>query len=74
MTKDAYRAMLHHFHKKMSEIDFPNTKNLIIEKIGEEKVFVDYDKEEKIKTLIEPIKLKKFNSAAEFYCALFSTF
>lgn len=74
MTKDSYRAMLHHFHKKMKDIEFPTTKDSIIKKIGQEKVLIDYDKDEFIANIINPIKLNNFTSAAEFYCALFSTF
>lgn len=74
MTRDSYRAMIHHFHKKMNNIDFPTTKDSIIEKIGKEMIFVDYNKEELIENIMNPIGLNSFESAAEFYCALFSTF
>ncbi|MDD4835029.1 MAG: hypothetical protein PHC44_09955 [Lutispora sp.] len=73
MTKDAYRAMIHHFHKGIYDISFPTTKLQIIEKAGTRMIKVDYGKKMTIKSFVEAMPLDSYSSAAEFYCALLAS-
>lgn len=72
MTKDAYRAMIHNFHKAIYDIDFPANKSDIIERAGARIIKVDYEKEATIGSFVQEMPLDRYSCAAEFYSSLLS--
>ena len=74
MTKDAYPAMFHFIHKSMADVDYPTTKQAILDKAGERLVAIEWDQSVPLKVFVEPIALERFSSAAEFYCAMIASF
>ncbi|MEA4971315.1 MAG: hypothetical protein VB051_12485 [Candidatus Pelethousia sp.] len=74
MTKDAYPALFHFIHKNMAEIEFPSTKQHILDVAGERPISVDWNQTVPLKRFVEPIELESFSSAADFYCAMIAFF
>jgi hypothetical protein len=74
MTKDAYPAMFHFIHKNMADIDYPTTKQDILDKVGERQICIEWDQSVPLKVFVAPIGLEHFSCAAEFYCAMIASF
>jgi len=59
----------HHFAKAVNDTKYPTSKKDMIARIGDRDVLVDFNKTVKLKTLLEPIKVDYYESAAAFYNA-----
>ena len=70
MAEKQFKGMIHLLHKRMKDIDYPITKQGILNRIGNEKVKIDFDKEMTVCEILEPIAMHEFSCAAEFYCSL----
>ena len=70
MAEKQFKGMIHLLHKRMDSIDYPITRDEILQRIGEEKVRVDFDKELTVREILEPVERQSFSCAAEFYCTL----
>lgn len=73
MSDKVFLAKDHYIAKAISDINYPVTKKHMIETVGNENIKIDWDKYSKLKDILEPIKIKKFRNAAEFYSSLHST-
>ena len=74
MTKPAYPALFHHIQKRLADVTYPITKEALLRQVGDRMVFVDWDVEAPLRTLIEPIQRQTFTCAANFYCMLIAFF
>lgn len=70
MTKEAYPALFHYIHKQISDVDFPVSKERLLEITGDRQVFVDWTTQVPLRTFVEPIPQQEFSCAADFYCML----
>lgn len=70
MTKEAYPALFHYIHKGLVDVEFPATKKEVLDRIGDRKVFVDWESQLPLRTFVEPIPQESFSCAADFYCML----
>ncbi|MCI8492614.1 MULTISPECIES: DUF5789 family protein [Anaerotruncus] len=70
MTKDAYPAMFHFLHRQLADIQFPITKEQLLEQAGDRMVCTDWDRRTPLRELIEPVAVTEYSCAAQFYCAL----
>lgn len=72
MTKPStsYPALFHFIHKQLRDVDFPVTKEALLERIGDRAVYVDWDVQIPLRTLIEPIPQEAFSCAADLYCMM----
>ena len=56
MTKDAYPAMFHFLHRQLADIQFPITKEQLLEQAGDRMVCTDWDRRTPLRELIEPVR------------------
>ncbi|MBQ3663094.1 MAG: hypothetical protein II914_03060 [Clostridia bacterium] len=70
MTKESYPALFHYIHRQIADVEFPATKQEVLDRIGDRKVYVDWDVEVPLRSFIEPIPQQEFSCAADFYCMM----
>ncbi|MGI6618097.1 MAG: hypothetical protein ACOX36_08690 [Saccharofermentanales bacterium] len=68
MTKPSYPAFFHNIHRALRDVDYPITKEALLELVKDREVRVDWDVTVPLSTMIEPIPQTSFSCAADFYC------
>lgn len=67
MTK-YYPAFVHNIVKTLEDVDYPVSKNELIERFGDKQIQNDFDSSILFKDLLEKMPLDEFCCAHEFYC------
>lgn len=70
MTKPSYPALFHYIHRQIADVEFPTTKQALLERIGDRTVFVDWETQVPLRVFVEPIPQQTFQCAADFYCMM----
>lgn len=71
MNKD-FLLESHYIVKALKGIEFPITKQEMCEKFGEKDIKTGYNQFIKLKDILNETEFESFNSAAEFYSAIYS--
>ncbi len=74
MTKPSYPALFHFINKALAQVEFPSSKQDILNKIQNIYVNVDWDKKVLLSDFISPVKKEYFGNACELYCSIIAEF
>ena len=70
MPEKPYVAGVHFITKALADVEYPISKNELINKVGLKEIQVDWNEKKTMRQLIEPIKIDKFETAASLFNAL----
>ena len=70
MAEKEYVISAHFIAKALADVDYPISKNELIDKVGSKEIRMDWNKKKTMKQLIEPIKIESFETAASLFNSL----
>lgn len=70
MTKPSYPGLFHYIHKAMADVEYPITRDALLELIADRQVMVDWETQAPVRSFIEPIRCDEFTCAADLYCKM----
>lgn len=73
MDNRYYLSGAHYITKAMTDVNYPITKQELIEQVGNREVRVEWDEYKPLKELLGLIKIDNFENAASFFSALYAT-